>query len=63
MRLYIVKWNKQGRRYLQGQMFDSRKQAITFLNSLILDYGIADARLITSKIQVFPFKLSTEVKK
>ena len=42
---YIVKWNKAKGRYVSRRTFTTRKQAVRFLNSLILDYGYSDAVL------------------
>jgi hypothetical protein len=50
IRLYIVKWNKQGGKFQQGQSFHSRNAAILYLNHLILDRGIVDAKLVMVKI-------------
>lgn len=47
MKLYIVKWNKRNGKYQQGKAFHNRNYAIAFLNGMILDYGIFDAKLFT----------------
>lgn len=45
MTRYIVKWGKQGRKYQFSRIFDFRENAIVYLNHLILDLGIYDAKL------------------
>ena len=42
---HIVRWNKIKGRFTQSNVFRSKQSAILFLNHLILDNGISDAKI------------------
>jgi len=49
-RVYVIKWQKTSAgRYAKTCMFLNREHAIRSLNKWILDYNIADAKLVTER--------------